>query len=490
MAPVLRPGAISSYLVFIIITVTLGSLQFGYHLAELNAPKAVITCEKDHILSSKLLQCIPMSQELFGLVSSSYTLGGLLGALLAGPLSTKYGRLLVLRSSTIFFILGPLAETVAFPISLLVAGRFLSGIGSGASLVVGPIYISEVSPSSSKGMFGAVTQVMANIGILLTQILGYFLSKGSTWRIILAVSGCIGVVQLFGLAFVVESPVWLADNQNIVQAKKILQRIRGPTADISEEIRTWHTSTPSGPRGPIAVETEEEESLLANPSSRTASRSKEAVTMFGALMDPIYRPAIISVIAIMLTQQFTGINSIVMYSVSLLSTILPTTAALLTVLVSCLNLIMTVICAPLSDKLGRKTCILLSISGMGSMSMLLAIGIASNFKVLSAVATLLFVTSFAVGLGPVPFILASELVGPEAVGATQSWALASSWIATFIVAQFFPSLNEHMGGKGQIYWLFTTMALILGSFIGWWVPETKGKSGMDEVWGRASRASD
>ncbi|KAM5443726.1 Bifunctional purine biosynthesis protein PurH [Microsporum ferrugineum] len=481
---------ISPYLIFLISTVTLGSLQFGYHLAELNAPKAVITCEKDHISSSNLPQCMPMSPAVFGLVSSSYTLGGLLGALLAGPLSTKYGRLLVLRATTVFFILGPIAETIAFPIPLFVTGRFLSGIGSGASLVVGPIYVSEVSPTNSRGLFGAVTQVMANIGILMTQVLGYFLSNGHTWRVILSVAGFIGIIQLIGLVFVVESPAWLADNQNPAQAKRVLQRIRGPTADISEEIRAWEASTSSGRGHSVAAETEEEESLLANSTPATVARFKEPVTMLGALLDPVYRPAIISVIAIMLTQQFTGINSIVMYSVSLLSTILPTTAALLTVLVSCLNLIMTVVCAPLSDKLGRKTCILLSIAGMGSMSMLLAIGIASNLKVLSAVATLLFVASFAVGLGPVPFILASELVGPEAVGATQSWALASSWTATFIVAQFFPSLNEYMGGHGQIYWLFTAMAVILGSFIGWWVPETKGKSGMDEVWQRNRRASD
>lgn len=200
-------------------------------------------------------------------------------------------------------------------------------------------------------------------------------------------------------------------------------------------------------------------------------------------MNPHYRPAVIAVIAVMLTQQLTGINSIVMYSVKLLSGILPTTAALLTVAVSALNVIITVLCAPLSDKFGRKTCILLSIGGMGINSILLALGIYYNVKILAAVATLLFVASFAVGLGPVPFILANELVGPEAVGATQSWALAANWIATFLVSQFFPILNEAWG-RGRVYYLFAALAAVLGGFIAWWVPETKGKSGADEVWGR------
>ena len=186
----------------------------------------------------------------------------------------------------------------------------------------------------------------------------------------------------------------------------------------------------------------------------------------------------------MAAQQLTGINSIVMYSVNLLSALLPTTAALITVAVSALNLVVTTICAPLSDKIGRKTCLLLSIAGMGTSAALLAIGLGQGVKILAAIATLLFVASFAVGLGPVPFILANELVGPEAVGATQSWALAANWVATFAVSQFFPILNKAMGEKGRIYFVFTGMALLLGSFIAWWVPETRGKRGSDEVWGR------
>ena len=185
----------------------------------------------------------------------------------------------------------------------------------------------------------------------------------------------------------------------------------------------------------------------------------------------------------MVAQQLTGINSIVMYSVDLLSELLPTTATLLTVAVSALNVGLTALCAPLSDKIGRKTCILLSIAGMGTCSVLLAVGIGFGIKILSAVATLLFVASFAVGLGPVPYILANELVGPEAVGATQSWALAANWVATFLVSQFFPIVNEALG-KGRVYYLFAGFALVFGAFIAWWVPETRGKHGAEEVWGR------
>jgi MFS family permease len=232
----------------------------------------------------------------------------------------------------------------------------------------------------------------------------------------------------------------------------------------------------------------EEESLLAeSPGSRSGVKPKASsasIGIFSALVHPSYRPAVIAVIMVMIAQQLTGINSIIMYSVNILSALLPTGAALVTVAVSALNVFISILCTPLPDRIGRKTCLLLSITGMGISSVLLAFGMSHGVKILSAIATLLFVASFAVGLGPVPFILANELVSAEAVGATQSSALAANWIATFVVSQFFPILNKALGGRGLVYYVFAAFAAFFGGFIAWWVPETMGKHGADEVWGR------
>ena len=422
-----------------------------------------------------------MNPSQFGLVSSIYTLGGLVGALLAGPVSTSYGRRVALRATTIFFVLGPVAETLAPGISLLALGRFLSGIGSGAAIVVGPIYVSEIAPPQSRGLFGFCTQIMTNVGILLTQVLGYFWSHDSWWRLIFAVAGVIGALEFLGLFLVPESPTWLAEHHGASKAGPVLQRIRGKDADISAEMESWRGLS-SGPASG------EEEALLAPPSD--AAHKQQPVTILDAVRDPYYRPAIVAVVGVMVAQQFTGVNSIIMYSVSLMQSILPTTAALLTVLISVINLLITLACSPLPDRIGRKTCLLLSISGMGTSSILLALGMGLNQKVVAGIATLLFVACFAVGLGPVPFMLASELVGPEAVGAAQSWALAANWIATFVVAQFFPILNDALGGRGKVYWVFAAMAGLLGAFIYRWVPETKDKANVDEVWGRVDRRQD
>ena len=191
----------------------------------------------------------------------------------------------------------------------------------------------------------------------------------------------------------------------------------------------------------------------------------------------------------MLAQQLTGINSVFFYSVDFLSPIIPTGAALITVTVGALNLVVTIACSPLSDKLGRKPCLLASITGMGVSAILLGCAIMFNIQILAAIATLAFVASFAVGLGPVPFILASELASPEAAGAVQSWALAANWIATFLVAQFFPTLNRALD-HGRVFFVFAAMAAVFFVFTSWWIPESKGKKDADEVWGRESRRAD
>jgi sugar porter (SP) family MFS transporter len=474
---------LTPYFIYLLLTATLGPLLFGYHLAELNAPAEVITCAKKSIggTSSSLSQCIPMSPTEFGLVSSSFTLGGLLGALSAGPITTKQGRLRAMLISGIFAAIGPAFEAAASSIGVMTVGRLLSGVGAGMATVVVPIYISEISPPSKRGLFGAFTQIMTNMGILITQTLGLFLSRGQMWRIILGVGGAIAVAQAASLAVAgQESPQWLADHGRTNKARKILQKIRGNSIDIDDEVSAWKADSTTGDIN------EEEETLLVN-NTTTSHQAAPTIGPLAVLQHPDYRPAVFAVVMVMIAQQFTGINSIVMYGVSLLSDLLAANAALLNVVVAAVNVVITTSCAPLVDRLGRKTCLIASIAGMGVSSLLLAVGIMRSVPILSAVAVILFVASFGFGLGPIPFILASELVNSEAVGATQSWALAANWISTFIVAQFFPLVNQIMG-KGQVYFLFAGFALAFGSFVAWYVPETLGKRDADEIWGRKKAA--
>ncbi|KAE8449902.1 hypothetical protein EG329_007379 [Mollisiaceae sp. DMI_Dod_QoI] len=487
---------VTPYLIYLIFISALGPLQFGFHLAELNAPQDVITCKRtsvaEHFASSpksNLPQCIPMSEAEFAALSSMFVLGGFLGAVSSGPISSKYGRLLAMRITSVFFIIGATIETLAGTVPIMAIGRLLSGVGAGASTVIVPIYISEIAPPNERGLFGSMTQVAINIGILITQTMGYYLSKGTLWRIILGAGSGLGLLQGLGMFFMPESPAWLAANKQSQKAVRVLQRVRGHSYDITEEIEDWD----------IDKDAAEEERLLIDPearrresiTSKTSTKSVAHVGFFQIAKDPFYRPALIAVIGIMCSQQLTGINSIMMYSVSLLEGVLPISSSLLTIMISILNLFTTIACSPLADKIGRKACLLVSIAGMGVMSLCLAIAMRLDLKLLSAISVLAFVAFFATGLGPVPFMIASELVGTEAVGATQSWALGANYVATFLVAQFFPIintlLNNKLGGKGWVFFIFTGLAALCFIFVSWRVPETKGKKDPDEVWGRDRR---
>lgn len=184
-----------------------------------------------------------MNTAQFSVVTAIFTLGGLTGALSAGPSCNRYGRLLTMRMTTVSFVLGSALETLASNIGLLCFGRLVSGLGCGAAIVVVPIYIAEVAPPKEKGLFGAFTQISINIGILVAQLLGYFLSKGSLWRIILAVAGAVGLLQLAGLFLVPESPKWLAEHRSPQKARQILRRIRGHKADIDSEVKAWNVDS-------------------------------------------------------------------------------------------------------------------------------------------------------------------------------------------------------------------------------------------------------
>lgn len=427
-----------------------------------------------------------MSEAAFATISSVFTLGGLIGALCSGPLASKRGRLPAMRATAILFVIGSLIETVAGSVFVMALGRLISGIGAGGATVIVPLYISEIAPPNERGLFGSMTQVSINVGILSTQVLGYFFSYGHAWRWVIGVGIFLAAAQVVGLLAVPESPVWTAAHGDATQAKRTLQRIRGQKVDIQEEVIGWGEDINGEEQGLLA------QSDGADGTGVAGGRTVPVhLGFFQVVKDPMYRPAIIAVVGVMAVQQFCGINSIIMYSVSLLADLLPISSALLTIIISVVNLAMTLACSPLPDRLGRKTCLLISVVGQGTSSLVLALSIVFEYKSLSAIAVLFFVAFFAVGLGPVPFILASELVGQEAVAATQSWCLAAAYVSTFFVAQFFPilntALNNALGGHGWVYFIFAAVAAVSTVFVSWKIPETMGKKDLDEVWGRTRR---
>jgi sugar porter (SP) family MFS transporter len=392
----------------------------------------------------------------WGLVQSIFTVGGFIGALFSGAVATKHGRLFTMKWAAFFLALGPFAMTRAESIRMLAFGRAISGLGAGIATVVAPLYVSEIAPENQRGIFGVFTQVQINIGIVIAQFLGYHLSEHEHWRWILLSSGFIAGIMYFGLMLAPETPKWLAHSNRPRMAKAVLQQLHGNDANAREVIASWDDS--GNP--------EEAEPLLSS-SAGVHSQRAENKSIIEVIRTPKYRRAVIAVTGCMMAQQLTGINAVVLYSVAVLQKVIPDKAALVTISVSALNVVATMASSPLPDKIGRKKCLLFSIAGMGAAAAMLQNGLEQQVKELSIAAIALFITSFATGLGPVPYLLTSEFVGAEAAGAVSSWALAGNWFSMFLVAMFFPALDQHIGNN--VWWIF--------------VGTSKGKSTPEEVWG-------
>lgn len=223
------------------------------------------------------------------------------------------------------------------------------------------------------------------------------------------------------------------------------------------------------------------EPLISNEEEGRASytvNQKDAdakVSLWEFITAKSHRKSLVAVVGIMLVQQLTGINAIVMYGVSVLSELIPERgAALINVFISGINLLFTFLASRSFDSAGRKPFLFASLIGLGLNSLALGTGIIYHIPLLSAVAIVLFVSSFSIGLGPIPWMVAAEIVTFDASGAAQSILLTTNWIGTFIISYGFPVLAATGIGKGGMFLIFAAIAAIGVVFVDRFIPETKG----------------
>lgn len=453
-------------LVLSVAVICVGSLQFGYHMAELNAPELVLSCKSpkpgrvpyldSYFGKHGYAQCIPLTADQVGLVTSIFSIGGLLGSLYVGKVANSIGRRKTALLHNFIYALGSFVSGAANSYVALAAGRFISGAAAGLAIVITSLFINEIAPPSCKGVLGLMNQVSINVGILATQLLALRWSNDNDWRwLLFAACG----IALFGLVVTLsvdELPMWLAENGNSGAAFAALHRLRGGEyADLRAEVSSWQLE-----------------------------EGHKSVLLQQYLVRPEYRPSRTVATGILVLQQFCGINSIIFYGVSVLVSIFPTKSALINCAVSIVNLVVTFSAAPLVDSLGRKPLLLTSVGLMGLLTVLLGLGILSQSSFLSVAGTFVYITFFAVGLGPIPFLLVGEVTQPQAKALAQSWGVTLNWIATFVVGYTFPVLMKHIGGA--VYFIFAAMCALTFVFVLRVVPETKGRHTYEEVWGLAT----
>ncbi|KAI1320405.1 hypothetical protein EDD11_001208 [Mortierella claussenii] len=377
----------------------------------------------------------------------------------------------------------------------MLLGRFLVGIGSGAVTVIVPMYLAEIAPPELRGSLGVGNQLGIVIGILFSQILGLYLSTPTGWRIIIFTGAAISLFQAILLPFCVESPRYLALKPGgSVKAKRALQILRG-RQDVAKEIRDWTRqddratlAEEEGHAGSSPLLNDSSDSLLVGASNDEeqplqhnafkATNSVEGISVVEFVTMSRYRRPALILMLVQLSQQLSGINGVVFYSTAIMSKILPSSGAMITVYISIVNVLMTLVAAYLMDRANRRTLLLTSSIAMGTCSFLLATSLNLEIPLLSAFAIIAYVASFALGLGPIPFLITAEMVDTTAVASASAFALSVNFTSNFVVSAMFLNLQEWWGANVFYFFFFLLAGLTVA--MNRIVPETKGKT-VEEV---------
>jgi len=416
---------------------------------------------------------IGFMQERFGLnefqvgwAVSSLIVGCIAGAAFAGVLGDKFGRKKVIFAAGVLFVLSCVGSAIAGTFSIFVLSRILGGIGIGITSTLCPMYNAEVAPAKHRGRLVALNQLAVVTGIFIVYFINSYIAGlhdaawnvENGWRWMFGVGAVPGVVFLALLFFVPESPRWLIKQGRAAEALPVLVKIHGEDAAKQEVLDI------------------------------KASFSQEA----GPLRD-LFRPglrlALLVGVGLAVLQQVTGINAVMYYAPEIFkATGAGTNASLVqTIMVGFVNFLFTILSIWLIDKVGRKA-LLLTGSSVMALS-LIAIGAAfytghtSGTAVL--VLVLIYVAAFAVSLGPVVWVMLSEIFPNRYRGRATAIASMALWIADYIVSQSFPPMLS-FAGPAVTFWAFGFMSVIAFLFSWKLVPETKGKSleDVESLWSR------
>ena len=405
-----------------------------------------------------------LSPMLTGWAASSAIWGCVFGALFSGALSDKYGRKKVLLLSGLLFTLSALGSAVPDNLTQFVLARFIGGLGVGSASMLSPLYISEIAPAKIRGMLVTLYQLAIVFGINIIYIVNYLIANTHDqvwnvqlgWRYMLGSEGIPAILFFILLFFVPESPRWLVKENRSEEALKILNQINRPeeTHRILEEIK------------------------------ETVNEEKGS---FLDLFKPGIRKAMVVGSVLALFSQVTGINAIIYYAPEIFKQVgFGSESALFqTMIIGFVNMLFTLVAIRFIDYWGRRTLLIWGISGM--VSCLLGMGMFFYFEITSGSLLLLFIlgfiASFASSLGPIPWVLISEIFPTKTRGTAMSFSIVILWLGVVLITQFFPVLLSLFGGAFT-FWIFMINALILLIFTLIFIPETKQKTleEIQEIW--------
>lgn len=445
-----EPAHNTTYIWKIAFTAALGGLLFGYDWVVIGGAKHFY--EIYFQIHSDLL---------IGWANSCALLGCLAGCLVAGTLSDKLGRKKMLCLSAVLFAVSSVFTGWAFSFASFIAWRIVGGLAIGLASNVAPTYIAEISPASSRGRLVSLNQLTVVIGILLAQVVNWFIAVrigqsniawnaafGWRWMFTaVAIPAVIFFVLSFGIP---ESPRWLCMKGKSSIARKTLESIGG---------RAYAHAEVAG--------------ILAG-----TEKSQPTAASLRQLFSPGIRRLTIVACLLAVVQQWCGVNILFNYADEIYHAAGYNVSQVLfnIVITGTINLLATFVAMAVADRFGRRSLMLFGCFGIGIAQLIAALAYSRQITgIYVLLLTLAAIACYAASLAPITWVLLTELFPTQVRSKGVSLAASCLWIASFLVTYSFPLINRHFG-MSHTFLLYAMVCLSGGLFVEIFVPETKGRS--------------
>ncbi len=430
------------WLYVVAIVASLGGLLSGYDTGVISGALLFIN---DTWLLPDTLQ---------GFLVSSVLIGAVVGAATNGILADVFGRKKIIMATAVIFILGSILCAFAPNVYVLIISRIFVGFAVGIVNFIVPLYLSEISPKQLRGTLVSLYQWAITAGILFSYFINaIFAHAVYNWRWMLFAGVLPGVILFIGMCFMNDTPRWLVSKKREEEAEKVFAKIE-PDIDVKKEVA-------------------EIKATLCSDNQEKKFRFKKWMLM----------PFVVGV-GIMFAQICTGINTIIYYAPTIFKTAgfdSNITAIYATTGIGIVNFIMTIVAVYFTDKLGRKpllyfglTGVMLSLFALGT-SFALAGVLGSSLKWVAVGSLVTYIICFAMSLGPIGWILVSEVFPLKIRGVAMSVCTVSNFAFNFFVVGSFPVLLHRIGGAWT-FWMFGIVSILCIIFVYFFVPETKGIS--------------
>uniref|UniRef100_H3H348 Hexose transporter 1 n=1 Tax=Phytophthora ramorum TaxID=164328 RepID=H3H348_PHYRM len=455
-----------------ILVAALQALQFGWSTSQMNNSifNNVEDCDARPIAPGTCLMFPGHTKTEWTIAVSSWIVGGMMGSLVTGRISNKFGRKPTMMANCLFMIAGAVVQAFAPNISVFTVGRVFAGIAAGGSTAVIPGFIGEICPPHLRSKLGVCFQIGITLGHLLVAITFFFASTSTGWRYIAGFPVVLAFLFLvLAPSVLVESPAWLFMVGKQELADQELIRLFGEkNASLAKK---WikQDDVESVREGGFQFEV----SVLA-VSVITPAAPNTGQGSLAKLFSPMLIRQLLTAIGVAGAQQLTGTNAVFFYSSGLFKQAGLSDSRIGVLAVNFVNVLPTLICGLLAARVGNRKLILYGFIGMFLSAVGITVSLVSSLPALAIVFAALFVTTFGSSMGPLAWGVMADMFPDDVRAVGCSICVGCSWLCSLTVGLVYPYLAAALVDYSFVPFMYTITLSFLFVFVV--VPDTYGKT--------------